>query len=279
MDYKTVLTAVTKGEVETGVLDPILSFCQAHGSHLEALCYGIDHAYPAYHYGAASLELMQQSQDRAREEAIDVRKQAGAALDASGIEATARAVVSGLSGIGDVLTDRGRLADIALLTQEVRDERPRVHELIIEAALFSAHLPVLLVPRGGTVEPWPSRIVVGWDDGPEALRAIRGAMPLLKKADQVDIVVVDPPRHSSEQPDPGHDVSLMLSRHDVACEVVVLARTLPRISDMLMRHAEDTAAGLLVMGAYGHSRFQETVFGGTTRRLLAETTVPLLMAH
>ena len=59
----------------------------------------------------------------------------------------------------------------------------------------------------------------------------------------------------------------------------MLPLTLPRISDMLMRHAGDNSADLIVMGAYGHSRFRETVFGGTTRRMLTETRTPLLMAH
>jgi len=279
MEYKTILTAVTKGDMDDGVLEPVMAFSQAHDAHLEALCYGVDHAYPAYHYGTVSLEILQKSQDRAREEALEVRRWAGAAIEKAGIEGTARAVVAGLAGIGDVLADRGRLADIAVLTQDNENERPRLHEMITEGALFLAHLPVLLVPRGGAVNPWPERIVVGWDDGPQALSAIRAALPLLKRAKAVDIVVVDPPRHTAERPDPGHDLSLTLSRHGVSTEVVMLARTLPRISDMLLRHAADTSAGLVVMGAYGHTRFQETVFGGTTRRMLAETDVPLFLAH
>jgi nucleotide-binding universal stress UspA family protein len=200
-------------------------------------------------------------------------------MEKAGNEGTARAVVAGLAGIGDVLADRGRLADIAVLTQDKVDDHPRLHEMITEGALFLAHLPVLLVPRGGTVDPWPERVVIGWDDGPQALSAVRAAVPLLQKAKAVDIAVVDPPRHASDRPDPGQDLSLTLSRHGVSTEVVVLARTMPRVSDMLLRHATDTSAGLVVMGAYGHTRFQETVFGGTTRRMLAETDVPLLLAH
>ncbi len=279
MAYKTVLTAVTMGDVADGMLTPVTEFAEAHGAHVEALCYGIDRAYPAYHYGSASLEVLQQSQDKAREEALAVRKEVGAALEASGVESTARAVVAGLSGVADVLADRGRLADIAILGQSPIDDRPRLHEMIIEGALFAARLPVLVVPRGEKAAPWPERIVVAWDDGPEALAAVRGAMPLLQRSGQVDIVVVDPPRHSQDSPDPGHDVSLMLSRHGVKTEVVMLPLTLPRVSDALLRYATDTSAGLIVMGAYGHSRFQQTVFGGTTRRMLGESLTPMLMAH
>lgn len=279
MDYKTILTAVAKGDQDDDVLGPVMAFSEGHGAHLEALCYGIDHAYPAYHYGTVSLEVLQRSQDKAREEALEVRRWAASAIDAAGVEGTARAVVAGIAGVGDVLADRGRLADIAIVTQSRENDRPRLHEMIFEGALFLARLPVMLVPRGGMVQPWPERIVVGWDDGPQALAAIRAALPLLKKAGTVDIVVVDPPRHEADRPDPGHDLSLMLSRHGVSTEVVMMARTLPRISDMLLQRATDTSAGLVVMGAYGHSRFQQTVFGGTTRRMLAESSIPLLMAH
>ena len=59
----------------------------------------------------------------------------------------------------------------------------------------------------------------------------------------------------------------------------VLARTLPRVSDVLLRHVRDANADLLVMGAYGHSRFREAILGGATRNMLEQTTVPVLMAH
>lgn len=279
MDYKTILTAVTRGDVAARTLEPVIAFAEAHGAHLEALCYGIDHAYPAYHYGVASLDLLQESQDRARQEALEIRKEVAAAIDAAGVEGTARAVVAGISGIGDVLADRGRLADLAVLSQQDSEDKPRLHEMITEAALFAARLPVLLVPRGGTVAPQPRRIVVGWDDGPEALAAVRAALPLMQKADSVQIVVIDPPRHGPEQTDPGQDVSLMLSRHGVSADVVILARTMPRVSDMLVRQVGDSGAELLVMGAYGHARFQQTVFGGTTRRMLSDVPVALLLAR
>ena len=71
----------------------------------------------------------------------------------------------------------------------------------------------------------------------------------------------------------------MLVRHGVKAEVSVLARSLPRVSDVLARHVTDVDAGLMVMGAYGHSRFREAILGGATRNMLEKATVPVLMAH
>jgi len=74
-------------------------------------------------------------------------------------------------------------------------------------------------------------------------------------------------------------LSQYLARHEVRVEIDVLSKTLPRISDVLMRHAVDVSADLMVMGAYGHSRFREAIFGGATRAMLEHATLPVLMAH
>jgi nucleotide-binding universal stress UspA family protein len=65
----------------------------------------------------------------------------------------------------------------------------------------------------------------------------------------------------------------------VRAEVTVLAKTLPRVSDVLIRHLRDANADLLVMGAYGHSRFREAILGGATRDMLEKAEVPVFLAH
>ncbi|MGB0440252.1 MAG: universal stress protein, partial [Paracoccaceae bacterium] len=74
-------------------------------------------------------------------------------------------------------------------------------------------------------------------------------------------------------------VAQYLVRHGVRAEIDVLSKTLPRVADVLLRHATDTSADLLVMGGYGHSRFREAVLGGATRHMLQQATLPVLMAH
>ena len=71
----------------------------------------------------------------------------------------------------------------------------------------------------------------------------------------------------------------MLVRHKVHADVAVLARTQSRVSDVLARHAADLNADMLVMGAYGHSRFREAILGGATRNMLEQAEVPVFMAH
>ena len=71
----------------------------------------------------------------------------------------------------------------------------------------------------------------------------------------------------------------MLARHGANVEVSVLAKTAPRVSEVIMRHARDIDANLVVMGAYGHSRFREAIMGGATRDMLEGAQIPVFMAH
>jgi nucleotide-binding universal stress UspA family protein len=123
------------------------------------------------------------------------------------------------------------------------------------------------------------RIVVAWNDSPEAMVAVRRALPLLVKAELVSICIVAPERHGSDTADPGAELSKMLSRHGANVEVCLLPQTLPRVSEVIARHVEDIDADLLVMGAYGHSRFREAILGGATRNMLEHAKVPVFMAH
>ena len=76
-----------------------------------------------------------------------------------------------------------------------------------------------------------------------------------------------------------HLTKKYLRQHGVKAEVSVLAKSLPRVSDVLARQVRDLDADLLVMGAYGHSRFREAILGGATRNMLEQAEVPVFLAH
>ena len=138
---------------------------------------------------------------------------------------------------------------------------------------------MLVLPNKPMATVLPARIVIGWNQSREAMVAVRRALPFLKKAALVNIAVIDPPAHGPERSDPGGALCQMLVRHGVKAEVSVLARSMPRISDVLNRHVRDLDGDMLVMGAYGHSRFREAILGGATRNMLENAEVPVLMAH
>jgi len=160
-------------------------------------------------------------------------------------------------------------------TAEAADTHAYAGSLLVESGR-----PVLVVPPRCKLPMPPRRIVAAWKPSREATRAFHDALPLLRTADIVDIVVINPmggERGHGEQP--GADIATHLARHGVKVNVVVLQAGTYSIGFALMQHAESISAQLLVAGGYGHSRFREWVLGGTTRELLIAASVPVLFSH
>jgi nucleotide-binding universal stress UspA family protein len=176
---------------------------------------------------------------------------------------------------------QARYADLVVLSRDVDPEPgipPRVRRLPEHVALRGPR-PVLVVPPGYTDQPIAATVVAGWDGSTQALRAFAAALPLLERADGVRLVLVNPDQLSDVHGEqPGADMALYLARHGVKVDVV-LERTHATAGDALMSLARATGAGLIVAGAYGHSRYREWVLGGVTRELLERAPVPLLLAH
>ena len=187
--------------------------------------------------------------------------------------------VAQLADLGQHVADRARFADLAVLPMPYGEGLGPELAPLTEAILFDGRIPAMVLPNTPDITIDPKRVVVAWNDGREALRAARDALPMLQRADRVHVVVVDPPVHGLNRSDPGGLLSQFLVRHGVTVEVDVLSKTLPRVADVLMRRAQDIDADAIVMGAYGHSRVREAVFGGASRYMLEHAPLPLFMAH
>ena len=121
--------------------------------------------------------------------------------------------------------------------------------------------------------------MVAWNASREARRAISDALPLLVEAKSVTILLVDAgknPRHGEE---PGADIAHYLSRHGAKVSVKQTASRGEPIARVILDHAKEQAADLIVIGAYSHARTAQMVFGGVTRSLLQDAGIPLLIAH
>jgi nucleotide-binding universal stress UspA family protein len=278
MSFKTITTVLTSGAGDHGALDAAVSLALREGAHLSVLALGIDRSMPAHYYAGANAVMLETNFAEAQKDAADIATAAEARLAASGVPYAVEPMTAQIATIAPYIGQAVRFSDLVVLPKPYGKDRGVDSEAVVEAALFGAGVPVLVVP--GTALPATfGRVVVAWNESDAALRAVRAALPVLKMAQLADIVVIDPAVHGPERSDPGGELSQMLARHGVRAEVNVLARTLPRVSDVLMRHARDKAADLIVMGAYGHSRFREAIFGGATRHMLEEATLPVLMKH
>lgn len=279
MAYKSLLTVITDQKVAEAPLKQLVALAEAQDAHAEALCLGVDRTQTGYYYAGANAMVLQETLSRANAEADELLAYANEFLGRSGIRFAAENGVAQIADLGRHVAHHARFSDLVVLPRPYGDNRGAEIEPVVEAALFEGHSPVLVVPDDHEPLRQPKSVLVAWNESVEAMTAIRRALPFLQAADLVRIVVIDPPTHGPERSDPGGMLSQMLARHGVTCEIDVLSKTMNRVSDVLNRHAIDTAADMMVMGAYGHSRFREAILGGATRNMLEKATVPVFMAH
>jgi len=149
---------------------------------------------------------------------------------------------------------------------------------LAESLVLSSGRPIILFPPSGTVSR-VRRILVGWNATRESIRAVADALPLLAKAEAVEVLVADPERQSGHGQEPGADIARHLARHGAQVGVRRLSSGEKDVGRLLLSQADAFGADLLVMGAYGHSQLSEWVFGGVTRTVLYEAGLPVLMSR
>ena len=281
MAFKSLMTVATTPDRASAAVSAAAAICQDEDAHLDALALGVDRTQVGYSYVGSGAVVLQVALERAEQDARANEAAVKAALDAAGggFRSATETAVTQIGALTDLVAARARYADLVVLPQPYGDQTGPEAEAVVEAAMFEGMAPVLLVPQGGLRATAPRNVVLAWNQSREALVAARRALPFLKRAEKVTITVIDPPPHGPERSDPGGLLCQMLVRHGVKAEVSVLARTLPRVSDVLHRACRDLDADMLVMGAYGHSRFREAILGGATRNMLEQAELPVFMAH
>jgi nucleotide-binding universal stress UspA family protein len=150
---------------------------------------------------------------------------------------------------------------------------------LAESLVLSSGRPIIMFPPLGTVSA-VRRILVAWNATRESIRAVADALPLLAKAEAVEVLVVDHQGHpAGHGPEPGADIARHLARHGAKVEVRRLSSGGKDVGQLLLSQATAFGADLLVMGAYGHSHLREWMFGGVTRTVLYEAGLPVLMSR
>lgn len=181
-----------------------------------------------------------------------------------------------------LLALHARYADITVLGQP-NDEDPfkgPSADAVLVNVMMSSGRPVLAVPYAGQFERVGERVLIAWNASRKSTRAVNDALPLLRDAKAVTVLAVNP-RHGIEGHGdvPAADIALHLARHGVKAEAAhTIAKDISE-GDALLSYAADLGVDLIVSGGYGHSRAREMVFGGVTRTLLRQMTVPMLLSH
>lgn len=279
MGYKTLTTILTSDADLDATLEAAVSLARHHDAHLDVCCLGVDSTHVSGFYAASSVTFYQEGLERTRAEAEKREARVRDRLRTADIRWGTDIAVVTPPWLGSYVGLRARFSDLMVLPRPYGRDRGVNDEAVIESSLFDGKAPVLILPKGIERLGGFERIVLAWNESDEALRAARRALPLLRTAELVSVAIIDPPAYGPEGGDPGGLLTKMLARHGVRAEVSVLARTMPTVAETLKRHVADTNAGLLVMGAYGHSRLREAILGGATRDMLEKSEIPVFLAH
>ena len=285
---KTILVPATGNQTDDAVFTSALAAARAFNAHLGFLHVRVDAAamvaaMAADGSGAAMVGGLIERIDEEATQREDAAKQLFQRFcereqlliedaPAGGQNPTAQWVRQ----IGDEaywVREYGRAADLLVIGRPADNEGVSIDT--IEAALVGTGRPVLIVPAAPLVS-LPVTIVVAWKPAPEAARAVTAAMPLLSKAKQVLIVTVAEEEGLSDEE--GARLMTNLTWHGLNASTRHLKPERLGAADTLLAAAAEQSA-LVVMGAYGHSRFREWIFGGFTEHVLRGAAVPVLMMH
>ncbi len=189
--------------------------------------------------------------------------------------------VEGMSHlVANAVIEHGRQSDLIVASQGGKNSSNGCEVDCAEHIVLDAGRPVLLVPNAGNFGSVAQNVVFGWNATRESARAAFDALPLMAGGAKAHIMWVDSELNDGSGTSlPGAELATALARHGV--KAISEPITAPDIdpADALLNRVSDAGADMLVMGAYGHSRVREMVFGGATRKVLDQMTVPVLMSH
>ncbi len=280
MTYKTILVHLHDAARAPRLLETALPLARAMDAHLIALCVVPPYVVIPAMEGSGTTVTVEEHRDAYRTEMAQLKGMFAEATKLRAGKSEWRESDAAFATAADRIIEHGRACDLVIASQK----NP--------AWAYSAHLeeparlaietgrPVLLVPNAGQISAPPKRVTVAWNGRREAARAIFDAMPLLAGADEVQVLWVDPERDQPVAGDlPGAELSATLARHGVKCLVSQASAFDADVGRELLRQADAFGSGLIVMGAYGHSRFREFLLGGASRDMLAAMNRLVLMSH
>lgn len=255
-------------------LQSALDIARGFGGHL-SIVYSIpvDVAAPGDFYGAtyaAMAPVWRENADRAR-----ARAEAELAH-----EDVAWNWIEGTGSAASVLLRHSALSDLLIVGASDAAQGARGPSATVGDLVMHARCPVLAIPDGQASFDTGAPVLVGWDGSAEASHALRLAVPLLARASAVTLACVNEGGARADDYDlPPLKGAEYLSRHGIDCTIAELPKDGRRVADVLRDAAVQGNCGTIVIGAYGHWRLAERIFGGVTSDMLSAVKVPLLLTH
>lgn len=278
MTYKDLLVHVDDSEANAGRVEAAVHLAAAYDAHLTGLYVLPSHTgIPVFTEAHIPGEILEAQRNANLARAEEARTAFTAAVENAGVSSEWRFVEGDVTA---TLSLHGRYADLLVLGQANYSDPLSIGRWAMEQVLLDVGRPVLMIPYIGAPKVIGKRVIVAWNRSREAMRALHDALPLLQGADAVQVWSVNPPRRrAGDDGSPGADISLHLARHGVKAEAAFSEANDIEVGELLLSRVADRQADLIVMGAYGRSRYRELILGGATREILGSMTVPVLMSH
>jgi nucleotide-binding universal stress UspA family protein len=277
---KSILVPIEEHSLVQSVLDTALLLGRAFESYLEgfAISFNLPMAMPI----DIAIGIPSLLDPATRREVTDAARQHFEAVMQAQVIPEASSGALGLSygwRQAEMMSDTflgsyGRAFDITVLGRPGNGtHHPRLSTA--EAALFESGRPILIAPPQAP-ETLGETIVIAWNASTETARAVGFSMPLLQRARRVVVLSVE---GWEVQGPSGQELARSLRRHGIAIETRTVPNNTGRIGETILTAAADLGCDLLVKGAYTQSRLRQMILGGATSHILAQSTLPVLMAH
>jgi len=273
--FRDIAVNLSTDEQHDPAAEYALSVASIFEAHVTATAFALEPAVPGSVFENVSAGLLDTQRAEAKSTAEAAIRRFQSKAREAGISTECRLVPGPLLDACDYFSRIARVSDLAVVAQDQPD-KSGAEDLFIESALFGSGRPVLVVPYVQKTPTKLDRILLCWDGGLHAARAIADAMPLLQRAKTVELLTIHRERPFEV---PGADLAHHLARHKLKVEIKNLMGNDIDVANTILSYVADSSADLIVMGGYGHSRLREFVLGGVTRKILSSMTVPTLMAH
>lgn len=250
--------------------------------HLSLLMLGAAPPLPVYAYGVPPYggmnipdnwgEVLNDTRKALRDRETQIKE----VLAHSGVSANIHAVLCSTIDIKNIVAHHARVCDVAHIADNLRDT-PTVQREAAHGVLFKSPIGLML-----NTEPSKpiNKVFIAWDSSEAASKAVHVALPYLHEADEVIVACFDPKvTDDGEGADPGTDVATWLSHHGCSVTLSQFPTGGREVAQCICDRASEVGADVIVLGAYGHARMFEAIFGGTTRTMIEQTALPVFLAH
>ncbi len=278
MLIKTVLLPVHVDQAE-GDIVKALELCCAIGSHLSVLVISEAPSVPLSSDPVVLSEnwgvLAQKARQRLSKRVNDIK----VLIAESGNPASVHGVSVNEDLLGDAIAQQALYSDLVIVLRGFLTGLD-VAKTIVASIISTTGKPILIANSSQLDALDAKKVVIAWDGEKPASRAISEALPILKNAEMVEILLVDPIAGQTEEDKTmGGELETYLTRHGINNSVKAVSSEGKDVADAIKQRAQQADFDLIVMGAYTHSRFRQKFFGGTTTIMVKNCETPVLMAH